>query len=175
MRALALALLVVLAASGCSEKVTVTIYRDRPVTLDGSAAIVDMTGDPTLILGLNEGNDFELLEDGGAAQMIHGLQGGYWIHLALRVTAMERAGRFTASLRRDSSDGDVLGEVGFDLRLSLTSEDHYEAALLPIPLDPTLTADRIGRLDGAAAHMAVSFTAGERAASAERAVVLRSP
>ncbi len=66
------------------------------------------------------------MDDIDEVPVIHGFQGGTWIHLSVRVTGLPSDGMIEASL------GDV-GSIRYGLKLTRSPEGFLEAYDIPIP------------------------------------------
>ncbi len=155
------ALVAWLAIGACESRI---LYKDHPVVFDGPGDEALVLGDPELIPGTNDEQLFEEIADGDTVYIIHGFQGGTWVHLSLRVTGLPSSGSVTASL------GSEIGEISYDLKLIRTAEGYLEAYDIPIPIPFEGTA--LEALYGQEVDLTVTFATSEGALTAVRAVVL---
>ena len=112
-------------------------------------------GDPSLVVGVVEAGAFKALEPGDALPIVHGFQGGRWIHVAYRVTGVRNRGHVSLNI-------EGIGTSSYDIKL-LRREQVLEAYDLPIPVgrDPRLTDDEIDALAGQSVRLVARFTVGE--------------
>ena len=90
------ALITALAAACGGEE---PVYRDLPVVVDGAPEPSYQAGPPALVPGSFEAEAFRPLAEGDPLPIVHGLQGGRWIHLAIRVRGVSRrTGRLTVEV-----------------------------------------------------------------------------
>ena len=146
----------------CCE--TRTTYEDFPVEFDDPLGQDVIFGDPAIFPGTNEEQLFSEIEDGDTVYIIHGFQGGTWVHLSIRVTGLPSVGNIVASL------GINVGEIAYDIKLIRTAEGYLEAYDIPIPIP--FEGDELETLYGQEATLTVSFTTAAGAASATRVVIL---
>ena len=150
-----------LALVGCEHHI---IYKDHPVVFDGLGDEYLAIGDPEIIPGTNEEQLFEEIADGDTVYIIHGFQGGTWVHLSLRVTGLPSSGTVTATL----SEG--ISEISYDLKLIRTAEGYLEAYDVPIPI--ALEGPELEALYGLQVTLTVTFSTSEGALTTSRDVVL---
>lgn len=127
-------------------------------------------GDPEITPGIYEEQLFSPVEEGDDMHVIHGFQGGIWVHLSIRVNGMRSLGRIYAAL----GDDGAIGETSYDLRLSRTPEGFLEAYDIPIPVSYR-GDDLPGYLEsiyGESHRLTVRFKVRDKTASDERIVVL---
>ncbi len=75
------------------------VYRDLPVIVDGTPEPPYQVGPPEVVPGSFEAEAFRPLADDEGLHIVRGLQGGRWIHLAVRMRGVSRrAGRLTVEL-----------------------------------------------------------------------------
>jgi len=167
--AILLAVLATVAAAalvaGCGDTVEHVVYRDYPVEYDEQDDLNDVVGDPELQLGVFSEQLFRGLNEGDEIAIVHGFQGGTWVHLSIRAFGVLADGEIDAKL------GDI-GQIRFPLRLTRSAEGFLEAYDLPIPVNP---AD--GNLDqfyGQTVELSVRFVAGETTIEKSIHVVLVS-
>jgi hypothetical protein len=117
------------------------------------------SGAPTLLVGGVADGRFSSFEDGAELPILHGFQGGRWIHVALRVTGMRNRGR--AEMRVTG-----IGHASYDIKL-IRRGDLLEVFDLPIPVgrNPRLTDDEVDALAGQTAELEVSYTVGQTSLS----------
>ena len=155
---------------GCGEDY-VTFYEDIETARDLDPDAVDFDGDPWLIPGVVEEQLFTEVESGGEMHIIHGFQGGVWVHLSIRVNGMRSLGRIKAGL----GENNAIGETQYDLRLSRTAEGFLEAYDIPIPISyrGDDLAGHLESLYGVEHPLNITFRVQDRSVSDERQVVLQ--
>ena len=146
---------------GCETRI---LYEDFPVEFDDPLGQDVIFGDPAIFPGTNEEQLFSEIEDGDTVYIIHGFQGGTWVHLSIRVTGLPSVGNIAASL------GIHVGEIAYDIKLIRTAEGYLEAYDIPIPIP--FEGDELETLYGQEASLTVSFTTANGAANATRLVIL---
>ncbi len=136
--------------SGCGEIVYNDIYRDRPVEFeeDEDEPVTDELG---MTLGVYEEQLFRPLVERDEVAVIHGFQGGTWVHLSIRVTGLAPDGMIRASL------GEV-GAIRYGIRLTRSPEGFLEAYDIPIPVP--LSEEDLAELYGDELELKAQFSAG---------------
>ena len=150
-----------LSLTSCDERF---VYMEYPVEFDDPFGANLIVGDPDIIPGTNHEQLFEEIQDGDDCDIIHGFQGGIWVHLSIRVTGLPSSGTIFASL------GPTVGEVEYDLKLMRTAEGFLEAYDIPIPI--VVDEELVDTLYGEEATLIVKFTTEQGEVTAERKVVL---
>jgi hypothetical protein len=147
---------------GCAVR-----YSDYPVEFDAEEAAESYEGEPSLVAGTYQEQLFRELEEGGALHVIHGFQGGTWVHLSVRVNGMPRSGEMAVSLR--AQGGAEVGRVSYGIELVRAAEGFLEAYDVPVPLpDDEAFLDA---LMGQRGTLKVTYRAGEEEVSATVGVV----
>jgi len=156
--------------AGCGETY-VPFFADIETDRDLDPDAVDFEGDPWLIPGIFEEQLFSEVEGGGEMHIIHGFQGGVWVHLSIRVNGMRSLGRIKAGLGEDHS----VGETQYDLRLSRTAEGYLEAYDIPIPISyrGDDLAGHLESLYGVEHPLNITFRVQDRSVSDQRLIVLQ--
>jgi hypothetical protein len=140
------------------------VYEDFPVEFDDPFGQELIIGEAALIPGTNEEQLFAEIQDGDTVYIIHGFQGGTWVHLSIRVTGLSSAGSVFVSL------GPAIGEIQYDLKLIRTAEGFLEAYDIPIPV--VFAGEELEALYGQDATLEVRFTTSEGEVIAIRDVIL---
>ncbi len=146
---------------GCQERV---VYRDHDVEFNEAGSERFWSGQPELIPGLHKEQLFVPLANGDGLGIIHGLQGGTWIHLSVRIGGMPKYGTIGADL------GAEVGAIEYKIKLVRTAEGFLEAYDIPIPIKREGAA--LDALFGSKAVLDVRFSAGDKKVEAKRDVVL---
>lgn len=166
---IALFALPALVAAGCAED-PARIFSDLPLVVDGEQPAIPDDVPPALVAGHEDDEgEFVELSEGSVIPIIHGPQGGRWLHLAMRATAMRREGQVEVTLRRDGPDGAVVAAAGHRILLSPTSEGYIEAR--DVPVSVPLTDEEIAALDGLPAHLHLGYAAADRQAAIDLVLV----
>jgi len=123
-------------------------------------------GPTSIIAGVVEGGGFQALEAGDPLPIIHGFQGGRWIHVAMRVTGMRNRGRVRMVI-------DGVGTADYDIKM-LRRSNLLEIFDLPIPVgrEPRRTDEEVDALAGDSVTLELSYTVGETTLSQELDLVL---
>ncbi len=155
--------------TGCGEDYA-PFFADIETQQDLDPNAVDFDGEPWLIPGVYEEQLFTEVESGGEMHIIHGFQGGVWVHLSIRVNGMRSLGRIKAGLGEDNG----IGETQYDLRLSRTAEGFLEAYDIPIPISyrGDDLAGHLESLYGVEQPLNITFRVQDRSVSDQRQVVL---
>lgn len=122
-----------------------------------------VTGEPGLTLGIYEEQLFRELDDGADVPVIHGSQGGTWVHLSIRVTGLPADGLISATL------GEV-GSIRYGLKLTRSPEGFLEAFDIPVPV--RVPEDELEGLFGTTLELHVSFTVDDTTVEARLPVKL---
>lgn len=150
--------------AGCSESAAERIiYQDPPVVFDQEDYNRSVAGEPGLTLGIYEEQLFRELTQDADVPVIHGSQGGTWVHLSIRVTGMPADGLIAASL------GDV-GSIRYGLKLTRSPEGFLEAFDIPVPV--RVPDDELEALFGTKLTLSVSFTVDDEVVEASLPVTL---
>lgn len=143
-------------------------YRDRPVEFDGVDAEIVYGEGATIVAGRYEEQLFVPVDSGDALYVIHGFQGGTWVHLSVRVNAMPASGEITAILR-DTNQNEIAA-ISYNLKLVRSAEGFLEAYDIPIPMPED--DESLNTLLENPAILGVFFRAGEYEVSITLPVVL---
>ena len=143
----------------------------QPLRYTEAELIVDRVdagylGEPTLIAGLVADGRFTALEEGAELPILHGFQGGRWVHIALRVTGLRKRGRVVMELRG-------VGTASYDIKLTRRGE-LLEIFDLPIAVgrQPRLDDAEVDALAGTAVHLTVDYTAGTNSVGVQHDLTL---
>ncbi len=148
------------------------MFRDFPVVIDGEEPVIPDDVPPRLVGGFEDvDGEFVEFAEGGALPIIHGPQGGRWLHLGIRATAIRRDGRVEVDVRQGAAAGEVVAAAAHRMLLSPTSEGYLEAPDVPVGV-PRTDAE-IADLDGEVAFLHLTYEAGDRAVSADLPLVFR--
>lgn len=150
------------AGSGCGETVYDDVYLDHPVEFDDDGSEI-VVGEKFMTMGIFEEQLFREIEEGDDVPIIHGFQGGTWIHLSLRIGGMPPDGRVTVEL------GD-LGEISYGQRLARTPEGFLEVYDIPVPV--RLPEDELELLYGQELDLKAEFSSGTDTVSSVLKVVV---
>ncbi len=138
-----------LLVGGCSDApVERIVYQDPAVVFDQDDYNQAVAGDPGITLGIYEEQLFRELHSGDDVPVIHGSQGGTWVHLSIRVTGLPSDGLIAASL------GDV-GSIRYGLKLTRSPEGFLEAFDIPVPV--RVGGEELEALFGTTLTLTVSF------------------
>ncbi len=156
--------------TGCGEAYA-PYFTDIETDRDLDSDTVEFEGDPWLIPGVVEEQLFTEVESGGEMHIIHGFQGGVWVHLSIRVNGMRSLGRIQAGLGEDNS----VGETQYDLRLARTAEGYLEAYDIPIPISyrGDDLAGHLESLYGSEHPLNITFRVQDRTVSDRRQIILQ--
>ncbi len=158
-----------LALAACGDD-PARVFSDLPLVLDGEQPAIPLGVPPGLTAGHEDDEGgFVELGTGAVIPVIHGPQGGRWLHLAMRATAMRREGQVVVSLRRDGPDGEVVAAAGHRILLSPTSKGYIEAR--DVPVSVPWSDDEIAALVGKPAHLHLGYEADDRQASVDLMLV----
>ena len=158
----ALSFFVSLMSASCIER---TIYLDYDVIFEDTQSFNTWEGDPVLIPGIYEEQLFDEVEEGDELYIIHGFQGGIWVHLSIRGGGLYRAGVVYAKL------GDDIGEIDYNIKLVRTAEGYLEAYDIPIPIG--YDEDQLEMLYNTETYLEIQYTSGEETLSVIRTIMLR--
>ena len=144
-------------------------YSDYPVEFDAEEVAERYEGEPSLVAGTYEEQLFRELEEGAPLHVIHGFQGGTWVHLSVRVNGMPRSGEIAVSL--NAQGGAEVGRVSYGIELVRAAEGFLEAYDVPVPLpdDDVFLDDLMGQRG----TLAVTYHAGGEQVSTTVGVVFR--
>ena len=112
----------------------------------------------------NDEQLFNEIEEGDVVYIIHGFQGGTWVHLSIRVTGLPSVGTVLARL------GLGVGEIQYDLKLIRTAEGYLEAYDIPIPIP--FEGMELDALYGQDTTLEVRFTTEDGEVTPSRLVTL---
>jgi hypothetical protein len=156
--------MLLLFAVGCSESaVERIVYEDPAVVFDQEDYDQAAQGDPGITLGIYEEQLFRELTAGDDVPVIHGSQGGTWVHLSIRVTGLPADGLIAASL------GDV-GSIRYGLKLTRSPDGFLEAFDIPVPV--RVSEDELDALFGTQLTLTVSFKVDDITVEASMPVTL---
>ena len=166
-------MLFALALSACGGAAD-RVFSDLPLVLDGEQPAIPDDVPPSLAVGHEDAQgEFVELIAGAMIPIIHGPQGGRWLHLAMRATAMGRQGQVVVSLTKGGPTGELIAAAGHRILLSPTSKGYIEARDVPVSV-PRSDAE-IAALHGAPAHLSLRYEAGDRQASVDLPLVVGDP
>ena len=121
------------------------------------------SGEKTLTPGTFEEQLFDPIDDGDPVYIIHGFQGGTWVHISVRVSGMTAYGKISVTLQK-------VGTIEYDLKLVQTAEGFLEAYDIPIPVGKEGPALKI--LYGEASTLEITFSNDGGTVSTTRNVTL---
>ncbi len=127
MKRITIALLLCLLLVGCNFGI---VYVDPPVRYEKGGLVIE--GDPYVELGLYEEQLYVAFEDGDAAPVVHGLQGGTWTHPALRTTGIGTPAVVDCSLITD--DGEQVGFAQAVTNFFVGVDGFLEVQSYPLPI-----------------------------------------
>ena len=158
---------------GCSENTVYrsngspsgdgVIYRDFPVEFDNVPVGLAAQGEKSLTPGTFDEQLFDPIEEGDPVHIIHGFQGGTWVHISVRVTGMTAYGKIAVSLEK-------VGTIEYDLKLVQTAEGFLEAYDIPIPVGKEGPALEI--LYGQPSTLEITFSNDSDVVTSTRSVTL---
>jgi len=138
------------------------VYQDLPVEFEEEEQ-TQITDELSIAMGLYEEQLFRELGDSDEVPVIHGFQGGTWVHLSIRVTGMPPDGMIRASL------GEV-GQIRYGIKLTRSPEGFLEAYDIPVPV-PLTEAD-LELFYGQEVTLKAEFSANGEAVAAELKIVI---
>lgn len=156
--------LAVFAMSACD-----TYYTDYPVEFDLTDEAMTYGEDSFVLPGIYEEQLFGEIENGGDIYVIHGFQGGTWVHLSVRINAMPSSGEISAELVGDQNG--AVGSISYAIQLVRSAEGYLEAYDIPIPIPED--TNFLNALYGQAGILKVRYVSGEYSVEATRAIVFR--
>lgn len=158
---------VAIAACGAESE---RIFSDLPLVIDGEQPAIPDDVPPEIVVGHEDAvGEFIEFVQGSTIPVIHGPQGGRWLHLAMRATAMRREGLVEVTLRREGPTGEIVAAAGHRILLSPTSSGFIEAR--DVPVSVPLTDNEIAAMVGQVAHLRIGYAAGDREAAVELVLV----
>jgi hypothetical protein len=166
--AVRVALFVSLQAAGCADEADT--FRDLPVEIDGEAIPEFMQGDPALVVGILEDGRFAPFADGQPLPVLHGVQGGRWIHLSLRVVGLwGTGGMVTVTVDRDPGTEALVSHIGA-VRLTPVRQGYLEARVVQLPV--SLNDAEIAAMAGESVLLSVIYDVDGRSVSASWRLVI---
>ncbi len=139
------------------------VFQDPAVVFDQEEYERMAAGEPGIELGIYEEQLFRELSAGSDVPIIHGAQGGTWVHLSIRVTGVRADGLIAASL------GEV-GSIRYGLKLTRSPEGFLEAFDIPVPV--RVPEEELEALFGTQLPLLVSFTVDDDVVEATILVTL---
>jgi hypothetical protein len=148
--------------TSCMER---TIYLDYDVIFEDVSSVNQWVGDPVLIPGIYEEQLFNEVEEGDDLYIIHGFQGGIWVHLSIRVGGLDSSGVIYAKL------GDDIGEIYYNIKLVRTAEGYLEAYDIPVPV--SYAEEELQSLYDTESYIQIQYTSGDETLTVTRTIMLR--
>ena len=141
------------------------IYKDHPVEFDQKEANKVWSDERFLKPGIYEEQLFKEVKEGDHVYIIHGFQGGIWVHLSVRLSGVPSRGKIWASL------GKEIGEIAYEIKLVRTAEGYLEAHDIPVPVKKE--GDALKALYGTTTTLQVKYTADKKDISVSLKVILK--
>ena len=146
------------------------VYRDLPVVIDGAHSPGYRSGPPEIVVGDFEAGSFRALADGDGLRILHGVQGGRWIHLGVRVRGVSgRTGEL--SVHVETTDAAQVSVVEARQSVRPTPRAGW-LELRQGQFNVALADQAVEELAGRAARLIVGYDAGGDRASVSLGVVL---
>lgn len=169
---LALAWILSPAAAGCAD--SPDTFRDLPTEIDGEAVPPALQGAPVLQVGPTGGGSFRSFAEGQSLPVVHGVQGGRWIHLALRATGLPAsAGQLAITVHmgdRQAGDDEPIAELIAGIRLQPLKDGAVGAAVIQVPV--SRGDAEVAALAGAPCVLQARYAVAGRVAEERRGLVL---
>ena len=146
-----------------------TYYADYPVEFDLTDEAMTYGEGSFLLPGIYEEQLFGEIENGGGIYVVHGFQGGTWVHLSVRINAMPSSGEISAELVGNQSG--MVGSISYAIQLVRSAEGYLEAYDIPIPV-PEET-NFLNALYGEGGILTVRYVSGDYSVEATRTIVFQ--
>jgi hypothetical protein len=122
------------------------VYRDLPVTIDGDPAPAYESGTAEIIPGQFVGDAFDALTDDEGLHILHGVQGGRWIHIGMRVRGVpSRSGQLTVQVDATPAGGAPIAQTAQPVRAT-ANDGWLEVRQIQIHVD--LSDPAVSEIDG---------------------------